>query len=125
MKEFFRPSWAKVIVALFFPFYFGVEGVVSSGQIGYHTVFSWMPFSIFVIATIALWANTDTISGQLAQATGGEKIMGLVTEVVLPLAVDYVLACAVVWVYKKLRSFFSAEIRSIKNRRQPTRKNGM
>ena len=118
MKDFFRPTWTKIIVALFFPFYFGVEAVITSGQATYHPVFSWMPFSIFIIATLALWANTDTITSQLAQASGGEKLVSFVTELVLPLCVDYVLACLTVWLCKKLKAFFSAEIQVIRNRKK-------
>ncbi|MFA5052131.1 MAG: hypothetical protein WC544_03680 [Patescibacteria group bacterium] len=118
MKDFFKPTWAKIVVALFFPLYFGIEAVITSGQATYHTVFSWMPFSIFIIATIALWANTDTITTQLAQATGGEKLMSFVTELVLPLCADYMLACLTVWLFKKLKVFFFTEIQVIRSRKK-------
>ncbi|MDD5040558.1 MAG: hypothetical protein PHY34_05420 [Patescibacteria group bacterium] len=117
MKDFFKPTIAKLLLTFLFPFFFAVEYVVSrtaSGTAGdFNLIVQPLPYLIMLIGIIAMSGRTAPLGSttlQWSDVTIGQKAIGVLFELVLPLAITYLLACGIMFAYKKGRDRVRANV---------------
>ncbi len=106
MKEFFRPTIPKIVLMLLLPLYLAVElEVVQAGESAFNLIASPFPFVVLIFAVLAYWGSvpSNTFGAEWSMATVGQKSLGVVLEIVLPLAISYLLSCSILYAIKKLK----------------------
>jgi len=106
MKDIFKPTKAKIIVALLMPLYIGwvieVANISSNGLAIGEWKLVFLPFVfLFFGGLTVLLVNEDFFSA-LSNYSFGELVWYFFLEIILPLMINYVLACLVVYYSKKL-----------------------
>jgi len=111
MKEFFKPTKAKIILMLLIPFYLAIEigaakaGAASSISLTYNLIFFSLPYVVMIFIGISLLANVplDSTSWFWPQFSLGQKIWIFFLELIIPLLINYVLACLIVYLYRRIK----------------------
>lgn len=103
MQHFLRPTKAKITIALVVPLYIGVVGQVVDGVTHANVHLSFVPYIFLLVGTLYLMVIDETFFSQIPTFSVGEQILYFCTEVLLPLLINYVLACLVVYLYHTFR----------------------
>lgn len=110
MKEFLRPSWAKIIIMLLLPLYIGYVVEVIDVQVGTSIVQvvqeGWrvtiLPYLALMFGAIAVLVGNENYFDNLARFGFTESIGYFFLETILPLVINYLIAAALVALVKKL-----------------------
>lgn len=108
MIDFFRPTKAKILLTLLLPLYVGyVVEVTASDTVVRSWSFSPFPFAALIFGAIAVWVNSENFFSGLGQFSFFQLVWYFFLEIVLPLALDYVIACALVYLYRRVRARYA------------------
>ncbi|MFA6098183.1 MAG: hypothetical protein WCV50_01920 [Patescibacteria group bacterium] len=114
MKEFFRPTKLKLILTFLLPFYLGIIYEISQTGSGTEAVatpnftVSLLPYILLIFGAVALWANKEGFFDKLSLITTGQAVWYFCLEVILPLIVNYLLACLIAFIYYKIKNHHPA-----------------
>jgi len=106
MKEFLKPTLAKLILIVLIPFYFGVIGDFALGADGVSTIIVsqvrvvFLPYVVLIFSAMVLWISSGGVLADYSFLSTGQKILYLFTEAILPLLINYLLACLIVYIYR-------------------------
>ena len=105
MKNFFKPTIFKIALTFFIPFYFGVVGQVvvdANSQISIVNKASvtFLPYVILIFGTMYLWTSSELIFAEMALLTTSQKFLYIFLEVLLPIIINYLIACVIVYLIK-------------------------
>lgn len=109
MKQFFKPTWAKIILMLLVPIYFGYVIEFGSPSATGSTLdivfqgwrFSPLPYIALFFGAISVILGEERFFAGISQFNPGETVWYFCLEIVLPLVINYLLACVLVFVYRK------------------------
>lgn len=106
MKEIFKPTKAKIIVTLLLPLYIGmvveVVNVTSSGIASGEWRLILVPFAFLFFGGLAVFVTNENFFSALSNYSLGESVWYFFLEIILPLMINYVVACLLVHYSKKL-----------------------
>ncbi|MCH7492168.1 hypothetical protein IID19_01070 [Patescibacteria group bacterium] len=106
MKDIFRPTKAKIIVTLLLPLYIGMVIEVASISSGGLAAGEWklifLPFAFLFFGGLAVFIVNENFFSALSNYSFGESVWYFFLEIILPLIINYVIACLLVHYSKKL-----------------------
>jgi len=105
IREFFKPTWWKIVITLLIPFYltytiqYGMNNIMDSNvwwgfDNGYSPLIILIPTMIYVY----FFKTFATPLGSYMQ------IFQFLSYIIIPLIVNYLIACLIVHIYKKFKS---------------------
>ncbi|MFZ6036334.1 MAG: hypothetical protein ACOYUK_04275 [Patescibacteria group bacterium] len=114
MKDFFRLTWPKIIVALILPLYIGyVVQQVPAGEAGaIGPVFEdgWrispLPFAVLLFGAIAVVLGSENFFSGFSDFTWYQSVGYFILEIVVPLGINYLVACGLVYLYRRIYARF-------------------
>ena len=108
MKDFFKPTVAKIIIMLVLPFYFGIIATVYldldfSVVVEQAVSVTFIPYIILVFGTMYLWSSSENFFDNLAVLNTSQTIWYFFLEIILPLIINYLLACLLIHFYRRYK----------------------
>ncbi len=108
MKEFFRFTKGKILLTLLVPFYFGIVTEISNNEGMREAVTRlnvvMVPFIVLLLWAIFYWASGPEVAYQFADLSVFQMILYFILEIIVPLLLNYIIACIIVYLYHKIRS---------------------
>ncbi len=109
MKAFFKPTWAKVIIMLLLPLYLGYVVELSrtggDGSTLVVTFQGWrispLPYLALFFGALSVFLGDEGFFAALNQFSLGQNLWYFCLEIIVPLMINYLLACFFVWLYHR------------------------
>lgn len=108
MKDFFKFTKVKLLLTLLLPFYFAIAvqtifGPNATVASKYFIDIKWIPFVLLIFGTMYIWSATDRYFFDFSLLSGSQKIFFVLSETLLPLIINYILVCLLVYLYNYLK----------------------
>ncbi|MBI5037801.1 MAG: hypothetical protein HZC01_03830 [Candidatus Kerfeldbacteria bacterium] len=109
MHDFFKPTKAKIILALLIPLYIGyvveVTSVTVSGATFDLTRESWhitaLPYAALIFGALGVIVGRENYFSELQNYSFMQGVWYFILEAVLPLLITYLLSCGIMYVYRR------------------------
>jgi len=106
LKEFFKPTKWKLILTFFIPFYLTYTLNYQMAMIGQESVWwqwTFAPIPLVVCYFSSIYMSLSGFIGQQPGFVVQDKILMFVTNYILPILINYIIVCLLIYLYKKYK----------------------